>query len=134
MDLADVPHFSRSIIKGIRTTSIETPSCSRRNKDSAGNAPFAYILEEVDAPLLDLKQVGCVLSAADCAHLAADVAHHVLYDAAIYHVNSLGVCRLDLRVSGYRRWPEMGWAMMRGLLRGWLHVQVPPQVLVMLVT
>ena len=96
--------------------------------------PFPYILEEVDAPFLDLKQIGCVLSAADCAHLAANVAHHVLHDAPIHHINTSRVCRLDLRVRGYRRWTEMGLAMIHGLLGSWLHVQVPPQVLVMLVT
>ncbi len=104
------------------------------DRDSAAYAPFAYILEEVDAPLLDLKQIGCVLSAADRAHLASDVANHVLHDAPAHHINSSRVCRLDLRISGYRRWTEMGLPMMRGLLRGRLHVQVPPQVLVMLVT
>jgi hypothetical protein len=101
----------------------------------SGNAPFAYILEEINASLLYLEQICCVLCGAGPDRTSTN--EHLIHPwvatmATTDTVNA--VMRLRwIWVHGPTR-PEMADlpAKVRGLLLSWLHIEMPPEILVML--
>ena len=108
-DAMDLPHFSRSTF------------------DYSGST---YILEEINTSLLDLKEIGCVAP----RDTASGVLMMIHQTTAVCQHNVIRLVRLQVGLRGIPSGTIGMCGMARGLLllRGGLHVQVPSQILVML--